>query len=50
MKVTLVVPCYNEEHNVALFYEVADVHFATRNLSTILFLSMMAARTVLIRN
>ena len=27
MKVTLVVPCYNEEHNVALFYEVADAAF-----------------------
>lgn len=31
MKVTLVVPCYNEENNVGLFYEVADNAFANKN-------------------
>ena len=30
MKVTLVVPCYNEEKNVALFFEVADKAFANK--------------------
>ncbi len=30
MKVTLVVPCYNEENNVALFYEVADAAFQNK--------------------
>ena len=27
MKVTLVVPCYNEEKNVGLFYDVAESAF-----------------------
>lgn len=31
MKVTLVVPCYNEENNVALFYEVAEAAFQNKN-------------------
>lgn len=30
MKVTLVVPCYNEEKNVGLFYQVADAAFANK--------------------
>ena len=30
MKVSLVVPCYNEEKNVTLFYEVADTAFADK--------------------
>ena len=32
MKVTLVVPCYNEEKNVALFYEVAEAAFQNRKI------------------
>lgn len=31
MKVTLVVPCYNEESNVGLFYEVAEKAFCDKN-------------------
>ena len=30
MKVSLVVPCYNEENNVAKFFEVADVAFENK--------------------
>lgn len=30
MKVTLVVPCYNEENNVAKFFEVADAAFENK--------------------
>lgn len=30
MKVTLVVPCYNEENNVAKFFEVANAAFADK--------------------
>ncbi len=30
MRITLVVPCYNEENNVGLFYEVADAAFANK--------------------
>ncbi len=33
MKVTLVVPCYNEENNVELFYEVADKAFEQKNFT-----------------
>ena len=32
MKVTLVVPCYNEEKNVALFYEVTEAAFQNKNV------------------
>ena len=32
MKVTLVVPCYNEEKNVALFYEVAEAAFQNKKI------------------
>ena len=32
MKVTLVVPCYNEEKNVALFFEVADAAFQNKKI------------------
>ena len=31
MKVTLVVPCYKEENNVALFFEVAEEAFQNKN-------------------
>jgi len=31
MKVTLVVPCYNEESNVGLFYEVTEKAFCDKN-------------------
>lgn len=31
MKVTLVVPCYNEENNVALFYKVTEEAFKDKN-------------------
>ncbi len=31
MKVTLVVPCYNEENNVGVFYEVAEKAFEHKN-------------------
>lgn len=33
MKVTLVVPCFNEENNVALFYEVAEAAFQNKNFA-----------------
>jgi len=33
MKVSLVVPCYNEEKNVALFYEVAEAAFADKEFA-----------------
>lgn len=33
MKVSLVVPCYNEESNVALFYEVASTAFQNKDFA-----------------
>ncbi len=33
MKVTLVVPCYNEENNVGLFYEVAEKAFENKEFN-----------------
>ena len=33
MKVSLVVPCYNEEKNVELFFEVAEAAFRNKNIN-----------------
>ena len=47
MKLSLVVPCYNEEKNVSLFYEAVKKDFAGVDFDYELVLSMTAVKTAL---
>ena len=47
MDLSIVVPCYNEEGNVELFYEEVQKVFKGKKLNMELFLSMMVVVTIL---